>query len=892
MWVLPPDADDDVVKSYELVRSAREGVSVAALRIEDARAETDGPWDTDPVLLTLEPDQSYWAFRLGCYATLMLGRPVDGLEDLLAQVVAAEGDLALARTQDRQEQDARRAAVQSALTTWLTSARQRSGTAGATVRSQVEEVVRCLATVVPVLRRTVDQAGSAESLIVADARLDVWRQVLTTGDDPVDEATLLTRLLQLEVATTALGDEVATGSTLPVELVQLSAQTSNGFTRHTRTADDKLGGMSVSRFGGFLKRSWRLNDWVWGRLDATTVLTLTILQPTRVRRAALLSGYLDGGGTPQGRADATVEGLMAELFAGSPAAGDARVVSLADEARHELADCFDLQRVPPGDLPPSMPGLAGLFAWAIQLQTLPVDLPALVSAIRADALDGANARSRGQFFLTQNAALLARVTGVVEQHGAESVDPGDRVRLLEAFDRAGVGREPMEQEVSSDLMLRTATTAAAVAATALDSPRSGLAAIRPVTRALRGAMLVIFWGMTGLTARSVIARSLALLGLALGVVLVALSVFGALPSAVAAPASAIGLSLILLGFGYGALRAGTVLHGLVLLTPIVPLVADAIDRARSGVAVAGASTHGLVVVGAILVLSLGLMTLGSLPAATASPYAALGALATKVGVPQIDHPRATLWGHLGEGILRRLRGVGRFVVDLGGRLLVLAVPFALAWWVVASGWAGLYGTLHRHLGLCIGIAVVLGVVGLLAASYAGFALQTLHEQRGDAVVTWTFLRVAQPAGVQAGWSVLYGLVYLAVACLLLADPFGWHDQLWASSLCALAIVLGIVLTVVVPIVAPLLALRRVRAAERVRAGTIAAFVASQADYASKEPVKVTAEQSYAIDLVQRDLAYRWWVDAKPGQVPDLKPRGKRMHRFVDAGRPPAEGSEL
>ncbi len=886
VWVLPPGPD------YDIVKAARETVSEAALRTEDARMDTDGPWDTDPVLLTLEPGQSYWAFRLGCYASLMLGQSVDGLDDLLAQIVAAEGNLVFERTQSCKEQDARRAAVQTALTSWLTSARERSGSAGATVRAQVDQVVGCLATVVPVLRRTVDRLATEESLIVADARLDVWRNVLAAGADPIDDATLLTRLLQLEVATTALGDEVATGTTLPVELVQLSAQTVNGFTRHTRTADDKLGGMSVSRFGGFLKRSWRLNDWIWGRLDAATVLALTVLAPTRLRRTAVLSGYLEGSGTPDSRAAATVQGLVAELFAGSTAAEDGRVVSLAAQARKELADCFDVDRVPPGDLPPSMPGLAGLFAWAVHLQTLPVDVPALVSAIRSDALDGANERSRGQFFLTQNADLLTRVTGVVEQHGADAVDPGDRVRLLEAFDRAGVGREPLEGELSSDLMLRTATTAAAVAATALDSPRSGFAAIRPVTRAIRGSMLVVFWGMTGLTAKSVIARSLALLGLALGAVLVALSVFGALPSAVSAPASAFGLSLILLAFAYGALRAGTMLHGLVLLTPLVPLVADAVDRTRSGTGSTSESTHGLVVVGAIVVLSLGLMLLGTLPAATASPYAALGALATKVGVPPVAHPSPTLWGHLAEGIVRRLKGIWRSVVELGGRILILAVPFVLAWWVVASGWTRIDDTLHRHLGWCIAVAVVLALVGLLVSSYTGFALQSLHEQRGESVVTWTFLRVAQPAGVQAGWSVLYGWVYLAVACVLVADPYNWHEALWARSLCAMALVLGVVLTLVVPVLAPLLALGRVRANERARAGKLPPFVASQADYDTEQPVPITPDRSYAIDLVHRDLAYRWWVDAKPGEVPTLKPRGIRMRKFVDSGRPPQEGSEL
>jgi predicted acylesterase/phospholipase RssA len=42
---------------------------------------------------------------------------------------------------------------------------------------------------------------------------------------------------------------------------------------HERTsADQKLAGDELGHFGAFLKRSWRANDWMWGRLDASTFL--------------------------------------------------------------------------------------------------------------------------------------------------------------------------------------------------------------------------------------------------------------------------------------------------------------------------------------------------------------------------------------------------------------------------------------------------------------------------------------------------------------------------------------------------------------------------------------------------------------------------------------------
>ncbi len=886
IWVLSPGPD------FATVSAAYDVVSRTAVRIAESRSLTDRRWDIDPVLSTLEPNQSYWAFRLGCYSVLMLGVEGAGLEALAADLAQSEGGRVEAATADPQRAAARHDAVHAALLDWLTDVRGRPASAGAEVRALVDEVVTQMEGVVPILVRVARTDGD-EATMVADRRLAVWADVL--GAPPTDHAALLTRLLQLEVATTALGDETSTGATLPVELVQLSAQIQDPFMRYTRTADDKLGGMSLRRFGGFLKRSWRLNDWMWGRLDAATVLALTVLQPTRVRRAATLSGYLSStvatGSDPRDPARATVEEIVAALFdPASPVLADPRLVELRTLAVEELTACFDIVNTSPGDLAPSMPGLAGLVAWALHLDVVPEDTPALVQAIRGDAVDGSNARSRGQFFLQQNEGLLQRVVEQVDRSGPTAVDASDRVQLLTAFDRAGVGREPLEGEVSSDLLLRSATTAAAVTATTLDSPRSGLGAIRPVTRSIRGGMLVVFWAMTGLTSKGILARSLALLGFATGGVLVVLAAFGALPSGIAAPAAAIGVSLLLLAFAWGALRSGTMLHGLVLLTPVVPLVADALERTRSGTTLDGTSAvHGMVVVGGVVILALGLMLLGTLPAAVSSPYASLGSLATRFGLPPETHPRPTTAGHLAEGIVRRLRGIGRFLVFAWWRLLVVLVPLAVGVWAAGSGWRGTYAHLHDHGGWVVGVATVLAVAGLLVAAYTGFSLQSLTEVRVDGEpLSWRFLKVAHPAGVQAGWSAVYGLVYLGVGAFLVVDPLGWGHQLWALSLCLVCLVLGVLLSLVIPVVVPLWALSRVRASEYRRAASVPAFTARADDLGrtAHQLPEVPPDLAFVVDLVQRDRGYRWWVEYRgdEGDLPSLKRRGVRLRQYVEGAR--------
>ncbi len=50
----------------------------------------------------------------------------------------------------------------------------------------------------------------------------------------------------------------------------------------------KLCGIQLANFGGFLKKSWRSNDNLWGRLDATCVLLETLLDPARLAQPLVL----------------------------------------------------------------------------------------------------------------------------------------------------------------------------------------------------------------------------------------------------------------------------------------------------------------------------------------------------------------------------------------------------------------------------------------------------------------------------------------------------------------------------------------------------------------------------------------------------------------------------
>jgi patatin-related protein len=68
-----------------------------------------------------------------------------------------------------------------------------------------------------------------------------------------------------------------------VELVQVSADTRNLLAPDWQTAEKKLTAMQLHHFGAFYKRSWRANDWMWGRLDGAGWLVHVLLDPRRVR---------------------------------------------------------------------------------------------------------------------------------------------------------------------------------------------------------------------------------------------------------------------------------------------------------------------------------------------------------------------------------------------------------------------------------------------------------------------------------------------------------------------------------------------------------------------------------------------------------------------------------
>ncbi|WP_394617590.1 patatin-like protein [Lentzea sp. JNUCC 0626] len=623
------------------------------------------------------------------------------------------------------------------------------GHLGLEVRAQVTEIGRIV--------------GAAQEVITTldEHRLKLgglgsWHALLgapeTTAEAGLDDGERwLSRLLALEIAGTCLSDDASTGLDTPVELVQVSLQTRNAFAQQSLTADDKAGGASLSRFSGFLKRSWRVNDWIWGRLDGATMLCRVLFDPRRLRRMDTLGRPADDHRTAQERAAAVVDEVVTAMFGLEL---PVRVAACAEEAKEELAGIYETDN----ELSPSSMKLAELAAWGLHWRIICEELPRLRAAIIADRGDGADKRSRGELFLEEHADLLQRLE-YPEQH---TVTLG--MSALNAFDRAGIGREPLTQEAASDQMIRTAATAAAVAVTVADSERSGLAAVRPVTRVVRGAALLPYWTITGLTRGGNLAQFLGLLGLAVGGALVVMALFGMLPSWAAGPGAAIGAASLLGAFGYAALRSGTMLHGLVLLSPVIPLVAIAVDRLpddRSEI------TTGTITVAGVAFVVAALLVLGSLPSPIRTPLAVLADF-------------------------RPWRLIKR-------RWKQAAVAVA----VVAGVWAIWHFELHTKPWLVIPTSVLCGVFGVWTALSGGKSLQRWRRVEG----VWGTERAEPPAAATAGWAVVYGVVYLAAAdVLLIIGPRGWGWQ----AVIGTALAFGLTLLLITSWYVPRIERRRIR----------------------------------------------------------------------------------
>lgn len=808
-------------EAAERIAAGREAACAARTTLREVRDGVDDIWVRNRTLARLQPSTPFWNLRLAYYAKAMLADDqwVDQAAAELTDYEGASAELTAALVE-----------LAKAI---------RLGMAGHRAADAVQDVVEAVGA-------GLEQLAQLDPAMAEVAGLRPWQQLFAgLRDNPAGRQAVYARLLWLHVATWTIAEESPTEASFPVDLVQLSLQTRNAFADFSSSADDKVGGMSLNRFGGFLKRSWRMNDWTWGRMDAATMLCQVILSPERLRRRAIQEGNLAPEPINAELAAAEfVATVVKALFGAEP---PAKIVELKAAAIEELTPIY-CQGTPLGELPPSLPALASIAAWAVHLRAAAEELPSIATAIKADRNERANRNSRGELFLDQYDELLVRLKARPPAPDGP-LSPADAelgLEALDAFDRAGIGREPLAEEARSDQMIRTAATAASVAVTVADSSRSGLSAIKPVTRTLRGAMLLPYWTVLGLAGGGTIARFLALWTLATGAVLVALPLLGVLDGWLAGPATVLGIGALLTAFGVAAMRTQTLLHSIVLLTPVIPLVAYAAERWDERAEVTGQDV-ALGTVGTVLALTMTLMLLGSLPAHLGSPlataYRGLDRTADRHDLP-------------GEPGLRR-RGLAAWLWLSATALKVLGIVVIALLLYRGTRWVeGQVGDWKRHQVALVLVTVALVLAGWAIGYWSGWRFKLWVDLGNSRSSSWKTRAVTHPAGTASTWSVVYGTVFAVGAVGMIWNWPSTPGWAWRAAL-ATAVVFAVLLLYVVPVYAGFSSITELvrRFAGEIRDGAL--------DWPESPAAEAKDRQREAVTdlLIRRDLCFRCLLTA-------------------------------
>lgn len=282
---------------------------------------------------------------------------------------------------------------------------------------------------------------------------------------------VLSRLLTLEVVQYATGAYRDVPDQL-VELVQISANVP-GVLGGPTTAARKLAGAQLGNFGGFYKRAWRANDWMFGRLDGSDRLLRILLNPARLARlysgdAAGVLGALKAIAIPPGADEATRAFLERHWRAREPG-----IVG-------ELA----FLRRPDVPVPEQLPHAVDALLARLHLSIVRDELPELVAAAGEDLRKGASPDGA-------SAELVAAAAREIGSGGRAAWNTLPADRLARLFDRCRVGEERLAGEVATDLFATTLTRTIAVTATMISGARAGLGRVGRLLQLVRFPTLIV-----------------------------------------------------------------------------------------------------------------------------------------------------------------------------------------------------------------------------------------------------------------------------------------------------------------------------------------------------------------------------------------------------------------
>jgi patatin-related protein len=313
---------------------------------------------------------------------------------------------------------------------------------------------------------------------VAAAQLTTYLDYLGRGSTAQDMATQFFDLTATQRAMLPAEADIEQ----PLEFVQISADTRSLLAPSFQTAQEKLTGMQFHNFGAFYKRSWRANDWMWGRLDGAGWLVHVLLEPRRVHWIA--NKRADDRKPNESRAEWFVRRLKAlgapefpeSGFPLPPAKDGPKEYLTEDLVFDELRFLDDASR----PMPRSIPRTSLWLAQTWQQRILDEELDVLAGTVR-------NPQAGNKPDWSPKDSLeWAKL--VLEE------SPGEA--KYQRLDQDPIAKERFATDEDSPLMSQTVSKAIATAFAAAASVRQ-LQPIKPALIALRGitpgAYRIVSW---------------------------------------------------------------------------------------------------------------------------------------------------------------------------------------------------------------------------------------------------------------------------------------------------------------------------------------------------------------------------------------------------------------
>jgi patatin-related protein len=371
----------------------------------------------------------------------------------------------------------------------------------------------------------------------------LYECLLAGADNDVD---VLHRMLRLDVVQLGFSGAVQDVEQ-EVELVQISA-----------ADQEQLTGVQLHHFGAFYRASWRMNDWLQGRMDGVTQIVRLVLSPERLRQMGWTVEASDATFPDDIERILTSELLQrVKEIATTPATPEmsgglgwleGQWALYEESCRSELATV-----VAAGAAPRSLDNCARAIARPLQLEILRKDIPQLAVAVRSevDRTDTSTAWLAGYDAVANNWTAAA---------------------AWECWSEIGlIGEQRVVGDIGSDTFAKTASHTAAVAAAALGSS-ANIKAVSAVLQGFRGYTLMVWAMVTFLASHVRFGTRVVELALAAGGVLLAVTV---LVPAVPLGLTLAGVLLLLAGLTAAALRTpgGAGLGWRLLIAAIIVAIA-------------------------------------------------------------------------------------------------------------------------------------------------------------------------------------------------------------------------------------------------------------------------------------------------------------------------------